>query len=770
MLKARIIGVVLVVLGLMALLVGLPPPAGAQEGAPELSVAQVASPFGPIQPMLSGYAWLVTSGLDPALGGNRGAALAGLAGGVQSPVLSPAAAVLVPYRDPSAKFSRNVLISQDFSQLPFQTEPSIAVNPKDPDHLVVGMIDYGFPNVTAYVSIDGGATWEGPFQPKYPRKELASAGDPVIQFDRQGNPYYAFISLDVKEFNLGNLIGSTVVSSISVSRSNDGGYNWEDAIPAATSDVQTQLLLVPGDPRTRGLIAFDFLDKPWMAIGPNPSEPDKDIIYVTYTKFTTVWQVIYADELPFLSNPTTQTVIELVRSEDGGATWSAPIQVSPSAIRRVAEGERQVVQGSQPAVAPDGTVYVAWLDSTGDDAFEGLAEIHVARSDDGGESFSRPIRAATFLEPPFSARNTTFRYWATAFPQIVTGPQGEVYIAFTALPPDRSNDDGDIYVVRSSDKGQTWSRRQRVNDDEAGHLQFFPAIATGPDGTLFAMWGDMRHDRMQTTYHIYFSKSSDQGQTWDPSSRVSDYPSNPNYAFPRGLFIGDYFSMRAVENDVYMVWADGRLGQFGPANQKIGFARQRLMPTPSVFISPPQGAGGRDVVLQGFGFQPERDVFIEVGGVVVSTGRTNSAGQFSSQIFVPISGQGAHPVRAIDASGNVAGTSFFMDFGFDDVQRVAGDLKGVAEQVQALRTRVGDADVSQQLGTLAARLDQLQKTVEQQASQPQGTSVWLLVAAAASVALLVLGIGAFVLMLVRHPAPATPLPVTNPEPKGDSEP
>ena len=44
---------------------------------------------------------------------------------------------LVPFRDPAPAFSRNVLIPRDFSNAPIQTEPSIAVNPNDPDHLVM---------------------------------------------------------------------------------------------------------------------------------------------------------------------------------------------------------------------------------------------------------------------------------------------------------------------------------------------------------------------------------------------------------------------------------------------------------------------------------------------------------------------------------------------------------------------------------------------------------------------------------------------------------
>lgn len=49
---------------------------------------------------------------------------------------------------------------------------------------------------------------------------------------------------------------------------------------------------------------------------------------------------------------------------------------------------------------------------------------------------------------------------------------------------------------------------------------------------------------------------------------MTDFASNPNRAFPFGLFIGDYFSIRATEEDVYLVWPDARLGEFGPLTRR----------------------------------------------------------------------------------------------------------------------------------------------------------------------------------------------------------
>ena len=103
------------------------------------------------------------------------------------------------------------------------------------------------------------------------------------------------------------------------------------------------------------------------------------------------------------------------------------------------------------------------------------------------------------------------------------------------------------------------------------------------------MWGDMRDDPAQTRYSIYYTRSLDHGATWGfedktlgittRNTRVTDFASNPNRGFPNGLFLGDYFSIRATsDDDVYMVWADTRLGEYGAPNQKIGFARRKAVP------------------------------------------------------------------------------------------------------------------------------------------------------------------------------------------------
>lgn len=697
---------------------GIPEIPGPSKPKPGPGVVDLLAPA---KKILSGASWLMAEGIDPRLWLDRPGWSAltrldweQLEGGFLSAAGSPSSQAgpggLVPFRDPAPSFSRDILVTRDFSQFPIQTEPHIAVNPKDPDHLILGTIDYNFPNNSVYVSLDAGATWDGPSQLRFLQDDDISGGDPVVGFDRDGKAYFVSMSLGAEQYSIGPLVAFAEVSSIVLSTSEDGGFNWGEPISTARSGVTSDVQL-DDEGRVRGALSFSFLDKPWLAIGPDPHAPESDIIYVTYTDFVLSYEIFYIGEMPFTGLPKMETTIRMVKSKDGGVTWTEPLAVSPTMLDAYGDvepspevpnqavlGTQRAVQGSQCAVAPDGTLYVAWLDTTDDDSMKGLGEIYVARSDNGGESFLKETRAAVFNEVGFRPRNAFFRFWGAGFPQLAVGSGDEVFVAYTARPSDlnKAGDDGDIYLTRSNDKGQTWTARPtRLNQDETSRVQFFPSITVGPDGTVHAMWGDMRDDPQEIRYHIYYTRSLDGGSTWGfedkelgistPDTRATDFPSNSLKGFTSGLFIGDYFSIAASEKDVYMVWADTRLGEFGGPNQKIGFTRREAVPSPEIFLSPPAGSGGRDVTVQGFGFQPDIDVFIQIGGVIVSTERTGDQGRFTSSLFMPLTGEGAHDVNAFDESGNRAQASFFTDFGFDTVKALHESLRA---DVNALKSSV----------------------------------------------------------------------------------
>ena len=121
----------------------MPGIATAEEGIEGGAVDIFPRPLGssnllePIGNLLSGRASLIARGMDPGFGGGE-VAKPGDPDGADvatgpSPVTQGASAALVPYRNPGPAFSTNVLITRDFSNSPYQTEPHLAVDPNDPD-------------------------------------------------------------------------------------------------------------------------------------------------------------------------------------------------------------------------------------------------------------------------------------------------------------------------------------------------------------------------------------------------------------------------------------------------------------------------------------------------------------------------------------------------------------------------------------------------------------------------------------------------------------
>lgn len=669
----------------------------------------------PVQGRLGGSGWLLASGMDPRVQDGAQPGVDPFAFG-QGRTNAALAQPLVPFRSPGPAFSRNILVSRNLGNAPVQLEPSIVVNPLDPNHLVMAAIDYNLDSgIGVYTSFDGGVTWSEPNQALIFPRDVVTAGDPVLAFGQDGTLYLVMLTFGIQEFEFGPVRDFAPVLSIGLSRSTDGGISWSEATQAATAQVRTLSNIDP-EGKERGFFAYQLLDKPWLAIGPDPENPDQERLYVTYTEFDIASGLIFADEVPFLGGEQVETTIKAVTSGDGGRTWSQPASISPTTFevennqqlsnasilsRMLAPVVTQVeptqqeevtqttvasryVQGSQPKVMADGTAVIAYLDSTNDGIQTGYATMMVSTSKDGGRTWSNPVRAGTVVETPQTARGTSFRFFGTSYPQLEVGPDGEIYILTTTRSFNQSIDDGDILFLRSKDAGQTWDEPVRLNGDDTDRLQFYPSIAVAPDGSIHAMWGDMRDDPQRVRFHIYYTRSTDGGDTWGfelpdqdfavPDTRVSDFPSNTLKGFPGGAFIGDYFSIDASDQDVYMVWADSRLAEFGGTQQRIAFARQTAIPAPTLFLNPAAGPAGREVTAQGLGFQPDTLITLTVGGIPASNLLTDERGGFSATFYMPVTGEGPQQVIAYDETGNTASASFFTEFGFDTIQRQLADL------------------------------------------------------------------------------------------------
>jgi BNR repeat protein len=372
-------------------------------------------------------------------------------------------------------------------------EPSIAVNPKNPQQAVVAWQV----NASVASSKDGGKTWtiaEGTAP-----KDYRVSGDVSLAYDAAGHAILCYIAFDKLGTSQYWAHGATR-NGIFIRRSLDGGATWEPkAIPVIAHES------TPGIP---------FEDKPYIVAA--ASGPHAGDLYIGWTQFTL-----------------TTTELLFSRSTDGGLTWSKPIKLS--SVPGLPRDDNGALEGFHGAVGPDGTLYTIWDDRDG---------IMMAVSHDGGATFTKETRILQ-TGPGFFGITGVSR--SNGFPQIGIDPKSEtVYVAWS----DYSNGDVDVFISSSRDHGQTWNAPVRANNDPAhnGTDQFFQWMSVDPaSGTVNVVFYDRRRDNLETT--VTLARSTDGGKTFNNYS-LDEQPFEAD-----GDFLGDYLALSAYSNKIYAAWA-----------------------------------------------------------------------------------------------------------------------------------------------------------------------------------------------------------------------
>jgi hypothetical protein len=278
-----------------------------------------------------------------------------------------------------------------------------------------------------------------------------------------------------------------------------------------------------------------------------------------------------------------RSAVLVSRSVDGGFNWSANVAL--------ADDDGSLYFNDKESVTIDTTdprfVYAVWdrLDR-GD---HGPAML--ARSTDGGASWSPP---ATIYDPGGAGRQTIGNVALVA-------PNGMVVVFFTELgpsPDDPARTVGQLSLVRSFDKGLSWSPPIRIADlrsvgtstpsppqvpVRAGEV--LGTFALNPvTGVMYAAWQDARFTGGARD-SIAISVSQDLGTTWSAPARVNADPSVPAFtptiaALPGGGVGVAYYDFRqagsatfqpaefwlAVSRDA-ATWSESRLaGNFDMRN------------------------------------------------------------------------------------------------------------------------------------------------------------------------------------------------------------
>ncbi|HKB93090.1 MAG TPA: sialidase family protein [Gaiellaceae bacterium] len=489
-----------------------------------------------------------------------------------------------------------------------QNETAIAVDPNDPNRIVGAANDYvtrtwsctvsGTPCSAlgdgysgTYYSNDGGATWccsasdpshlgtlipgvehlvGGPYD---------AGGDPALAFDSRGNVFYAGLG-----FNRTSAPNTVTVSKGTFDGSGVLSWGAPTFINATSSPSTTN-------------------DKEWIAVDHNPASPYRDRVYVTWTRF--------------IFNPArgsyVQSPIAFAYSSDGGRTFTDPKLISGNVLYG---------QGSRPVVAPNGDLYVFWdastrlaaLDSTyvvkstdggaswsKPHSISTLADIMPLR-DTGFRVNSYPAAAA-------APDGTLYVTWTSEIGNGATSYEGNTSCAYFIAGSSavRNNCHSAALYSSSSDGGATWTAPALVYaagsrspdgypvtqpDPSDGCTaeqgcdgstlnapapkpieDVYPAITVAPNGTVYI--GSYRGDVVspwQSCLHYNTNGSIDCSQTgpWVDNTKL-DYvvktlgggestlttqSINTRYNFSGG-FIGDYTDIATGSDGVYhALWTD----------------------------------------------------------------------------------------------------------------------------------------------------------------------------------------------------------------------
>jgi hypothetical protein len=124
-----------------------------------------------------------------------------------------------------------------------------------------------------------------------------------------------------------------------------------------------------------------------------------------------------------------------------------------------------------------------------------------------------------------------------------TSTNNNVYM-LASVQPTGFNTGNDVMFVRSTDGGHTFSTPLRVNDDPVNHNKWhwFGTLSVAPNGRLDSVWLDTRNAANNTDSQLFYSFSTDGGDTWSPNVAVSA-SFNPFLGYPNQAKMGDYITI-----------------------------------------------------------------------------------------------------------------------------------------------------------------------------------------------------------------------------------
>lgn len=379
--------------------------------------------------------------------------------------------------------------------------------------------------------------------------DVILVGDPALAFDSNGKLYYASLMED-------NTTGNSYVAvNQSTSTSPSVSFGNSVVLSGPSSD----------DPPD------GFEDKEFIAID-NTGGTYNGRVYVAWTDFSNQFST---------TSPTT-IMLAASSATSPSLTFSTPLQLASSSSG--------IYHGAFPAVGPDGSVYVAWveLSSTSSAA---SATINLVKSVNGGAAFTNPdpadtnpsktVASFTSVTPDISTgttvgkstvsplRTRTYPFLAVDNTPVGSPTRGNLYMVFAAQPASSTPPRAEIYFTASTDGGKSWSTPRDISSglpatigaDSTTNDNWFPAISVSPvSGHIRILLYSRREDPGNQKIRVYEIGSTDAGMTFynQAYSAGSFTPSVGYDPLLVGSYMGDYLSAYLDSNGMLGAWGDTR--------------------------------------------------------------------------------------------------------------------------------------------------------------------------------------------------------------------